>query len=80
MERLLGQCGFAVTAMRYDYHAVDCSRSLLYRCRDMTAAWPARIVAKTIGALELLLSLLSPLRRVCRQGGALHVEARTIHA
>ena len=80
LERLLGQCGFAVTAMRYDYHVVDCSRSLLYRCRDMAVAWPGRLVAQMIGVVELCLSLSAPLRWLCGRGGALHVEARKVPA
>jgi SAM-dependent methyltransferase len=78
MERLLRQCGFAVTAVRATYHAVDCSRSLLYRCRDMTAAWPALLVARTIGAIELVLNLFMPLRRLCGRGGAVHIESQKV--
>jgi SAM-dependent methyltransferase len=75
LELLLRQCGFEAIAMQYNYHAVDCSRSLLYGCRDLAVAWPARMIATTIGLFEVLLNLSMPLRRLCGRGGALHVEA-----
>ena len=75
MERLLRQCGFPVTLMRYDYHAVDCSRSLLYALQDRPGEGAYRAVRRLVPAMELALNLCLPLRRLLGRGGALHVEA-----
>ena len=79
MERLLRQCGFAVAALQYDYHVVDCSRSLLYALQDRTGEGVSRVVRTLVPAMELILNLCMPLRRLLSRGGALHVEAGKVN-
>ncbi len=78
LHALLGRSGFAVTASRYQYHPVDCSRSLLYVLEER--GWPRlhAFVSSKISLLELGLTLCSPFRRAVGRGGAFHVEARKV--
>ncbi len=76
IRAMLERSGFVVTRFHYQYHPVDCTRSLLYVFEDRGNAHAHRFVARWTRAIELGLAACSPLRRVFGQGGAMHVEAR----
>lgn len=76
LRAMLARSGFVVTRLRYQYHFVDCSRSLLYVLKDRGLPGSRHVAARGIQCLELALLACAPLRRILGQGGAMHVDAR----
>jgi len=76
IRAMLERSGFVVTRFHYQYHPVDCSRSLLYLLEDRRSSQAHRLVAYWIRYVELGLAACTPLRRLFGHGGAMHVEAR----
>ncbi len=76
IRALLKRSGFAITRLRYEYHAHDCSRSLLYLAEDRGRQSLRQIVARWNRSLELSLTALAPFRRLFGSGAIMHVEAR----
>ena len=72
----LAKAGFVITDVRYQYHAVDCSRSCLYALEDAGWTRARRFLAGWMRLFELLLAACSPLRRALGRGGAMQVMAR----
>ena len=76
MRVALEKAGFAVSGLRYQYHPVDCSRSLLYLCEDRGLPRMRSFTAGWIRQVEWGLTACTPLRKICGRGASFHVEAR----
>lgn len=80
LERCLARAGFVATAVRYQYHPVDCSRSCLYAVEDAGWGRLSLVLARWAFLFESLLAACVPLRRVLGRGGAVHVTASKVPA
>ncbi len=76
IRAMLERSGFVITRLSYQYHFVDCSRSLLYLLSECKSSRLYRLLARRIWYFEVALVICSPLRRILGHGGAMHVEAR----
>ena len=78
IRAMLERSGFAMTRLSYQYHFVDCSRSLLYLLSECKSSHLYRLLARGIRYFEVALAICSPLRRVLGRGSAMHIEARKV--